>query len=234
MSASSKKQAKTEALHNYPFDAEIFRKTFNGYIRRFNTIFLTLVLLICAPFIAYAIARYLEMTKVDITSFLNLWHAGESLLLDLGFPHVSYGLISSGIISVGNVSVGIISIGINFSCGVISTGGFGSCGVISIGGISSAGVITMGYSHVYGVIAIATGKKDIHQRYPSGQAFGFIAIGREARGVYALSYDDEGEGTYQFSPKRQDPEAIALFTRWYKKFKNAFVLSSQLEINKDG
>ena len=58
----------------------------------------------------------------------------------------------------------------------------------------------------------------------NGKAFGVIAIGQEARGVYSLSYGEEGEGTYQFSPKRQDPEAIALFTRWYKKFKDAFVL----------
>ena len=34
MSASSKKQAKTEDLHNYPFDADIFRRTFNRYVQR--------------------------------------------------------------------------------------------------------------------------------------------------------------------------------------------------------
>lgn len=127
-------------------------------------------------------------------------------------------------ISVGNFSVGIISVGINFSCGVISIGGFGSCGVISIGGMSSVGVVSIGYSHIYGVIAIATGKKNISHIYPGGQAFGLIAVGRQARGVYALSYDKEGEGTYQFSPKRQDPEAVALFTRLFKKYKRAFVL----------
>ena len=93
MSKTSEKQIKTEDLHSYPFDAEIFRKTFNGYIRRFNTIFTVSVILICTPFIAYAIARYLEMTKVDITSFLNLWHTSTDLLLDLGFPYISYSLI---------------------------------------------------------------------------------------------------------------------------------------------
>ncbi|MYG07959.1 hypothetical protein F4167_15370 [Candidatus Poribacteria bacterium] len=60
----------------------------------------------------------------------------------------------------------------------------------------------------------------------NGKAFGVIAIGRQAHGVYSLSYGEEGEGTYQFSPKRQDPEAIALFTSWFKKFKNAFVSPS--------
>ena len=90
---------------------------------------------------------------------------------------------------------------------MISIGGLGSCGVISIGGMSSVGVITIGYSHVYGIIAIATGKKNISEIYHGGQAFGLIAFGRQARGVYALSYEEEGEGPYQFSPKRQDPEA---------------------------
>ena len=225
MSAISEKQVKDEELHNYPFDAEIFRQTFNRYVQRFNTIFFIFAFLISAPFIAYVIAWYLEQTKVDITGFLDLWYAGESLLMDIGFPHVSFGIFSSGIIAVGHMSVGLISIG-GFSCGVISIGGFGSFGVISIGGMSSVGVITIGYSYVYGVIATTIGMKNINYRYPGGQAFGVIAIGRRACGVYSLSYGEYGEGTYQFSPERQDPEAVALFTRWFKKFKDAFVVPS--------
>ena len=227
MSTISEKQTKTEDIHNYPFDAEIFHQTFNGYVRRFNTIFIIVVILICAPFIAYAIAWYLEQAKVDITGFLNVWYAGESLLMDLGFPHVSFGIFASGIISVGHISVGLISVG-SFSCGIISIGGFGSCGVISIGGLSSIGVIAIGNNNVYGIAAIAVGNKKPFEKgvYMNGKAFGFISFGRQARGVYALSYGDEGEGTYQFSPKHQDPEAVALFTGWYRKFKNAFVLSS--------
>lgn len=219
-------KTKTEDLHNYPFDADIFQNTFDGYVRKYHTIFAISVILVCAPFIAYMIAWYLEMAKVDVTGFFDLWHASTDLLLDSGLPHVSYGIFSSGIVSAGNFSVGIISVGINFSVGVISIGGFASCGVISIGGMSSVGVVTIGYSHVYGVIAIATGKKNISEIYHGGQAFGLIAFGRRARGVYALSYDEEGEGTYQFSPKRQDPEAVALFTRIFRKFKGAFASPS--------
>ena len=226
MSEISEKQPKTEDLHNYPLDAAIFRDTFNRYVGKFHTTFVVLILLMSAPFVAYMIAWYLEMTKVDITGFLDLWHATGDLLLDFGFPHVSYSIFSSGIISVGNFSVGIISVGINFSCGVISIGGLGSCGVISIGGMSSVGVFAIGYSHVYGIIAIATGQRNISEIYHGGQAFGLIAFGRRARGVYALSYDEKGEGTYQFSPKRQDPEAVALFTRMFRKFKRAFVSQS--------
>lgn len=88
----------------------------------------------------------------------------------------------------------------------------------------SVGIIAIGYSRAYGVIAIAIGKRNIHQNYPAGQAFGVIAIGRDAHGVYSLSHGEKGEGTYQFSPERQDSEAVVLFTRWFKKFKGAFVL----------
>lgn len=223
----SKKQIKTEDLHNYPFDADIFRRTFNRYVQRFKTIFLTLVLLICAPFIAYAIAWYLGEARVDVTGFLNLWHAGESLLLDVGFPHVVFGVFASGIISVGHFAFGLISVG-NFSFGVISIGMFCSCGIISMGVMSSVGVIAIGYARVYGVITIAIGSKKPFEKgvYMNGKAFGVIAIGRQAHGVYSLSYGEEGEGAYQFSPKRQDPEAVNLFASWFKKFKNAFVLPS--------
>ena len=224
----SEKQTETEDLHNYPFDADIFRKTFNRYVQRFKTIFLTLVFLISAPFIAYAIAWYLGEARVDITGFLNLWHSTESLLLDIGFPYITYKPISLEMISLGLLAFGVISIGFHISFGVISIGGFVSCGVISIGGLSSVGVIALGNNNVYGLVAIATGNKKPFEKgvYMNGKAFGVIAIGREARGVFALSYGEEGEGTYQFSLKHQDPEAIALFTRWFKKFKGAFVLPS--------
>ena len=227
MSAISEKQTKTENLHNYPFDADIFRRTFNRYVQRFNTIFIVSVLLSCSPFIAYAIAWYLGEARVDVTGFLNLWHAGESLLLDVGFPHIVFGVFASGIISVGHFAFGLISVG-NFSFGVISIGMFCSCGIISIGVVSSVGVIAIGYARVYGIITIAVGSKKPFEKstYMNGKAFGVIAIGRQAHGIYSLSYGEEGEGTYQFSPKRQDPEAVNLFTSWFKKFKNAFVLPS--------
>lgn len=227
MPAMSEKQIKTQDLHNYPFDADIFHRTFNRYVQRFNTLFIVSVLLICSPFIAYAIAWYLGEARVDVTSFLDLWHAGESLLLDVGFPHIVFGVFASGIISVGHFTFGLISVG-GFSFGVISIGMLSSCGIISMGVMSSVGVIAIGYSYTYGVITIAVGSKKPFEKstYMNGKAFGVIAIGRQAYGVYSLSYGEEGGGTYQFSPKRQDPEAIALFTRWYKKFKNAFVLPS--------
>ena len=228
MSQISERQIKTEDLHNYPFDADIFRRTFNGYVQRFKTIFLTLVFLICAPFIAYAIAWYLGEAKVDTTSFFDLWHATGSLLLDWAFPYINYRPISLELISFGLLSFGVISIGFHVSFGLISVGGFVSFGLISVGGLSSFGLIALGGNNVYGIIAIAIGNKKPFEKgvYMNGKAFGVIAIGRQAHGVYSLSYGEEGEGTYQFSPERQDPEAVNLFTSWFKKFKNAFVLPS--------
>ena len=60
------KRTKDEELHNYSFDAEIFRRTFNGYVRKFNTISAVVVILICAPFVAYAIAmRFYNILEVN-------------------------------------------------------------------------------------------------------------------------------------------------------------------------
>lgn len=232
MSGMLKKQTTTEVFSDAPFDADIFRRTFNGYVRKYETFLIILLLVVSSPFIAYGIAWYLEQAKVDITGFLNVWHA-------LGLSHLSYELISSGIISFGYFSCGIISIGMWGSCGVISIGCWGSCGIISIGmwgscGVisispgASAGIISLGSTYTCGLIAIAPGMKKpfVADEYLHGKALGVIASGRQARGVYVLSYDEKGEGTYQFSPKRQDPEAVALFTQRLRKFKNAFALPS--------
>ena len=228
MQETLEKKTKTGEIHNYSFDADIFRRTFNAYVGKYETFCIILTLVIGSPFIAYGIAWYLEQAKVDITGFLNVWHT-------LGLSHLSYELISSGMISFGYLSCGIISIGLWGSCGVISFGYlscgvisislWGSCGIISIGGMSSAGIIALSSGYTCGLIAIATGYKKPFERnqYLNGKAAGFIAIGRHARGVYALSYGEKSEGTYQLSPKRQDPEAVALFTQRFRKFKNAFV-----------
>lgn len=218
MSETLETQPKTENLHNLPFDTEVFRNTFNAYVRKFYTLSAALVILACSPLVASAIAIYTQDSL-----FLRVWHAGESLLLDLGLPHVVSGMFSSGIVSIGFCSCGVISIGF-CSCGVISIGAF-SCGVISIGGMFSAGGIVIGYLHAYGTIAISTGYKPFigEELHMGGKAFGLIAIGRQAQGLYALSYDNKGEGTYLFSPKRQDAEAVVVFTRWFRKFKRCLV-----------
>lgn len=218
----SEQLSKMEDRDDLSFDRTIFQSTFNGYVRKLGRILLLLVLLVCAPFITYLIAKYLELTGIDMTGFLGFWHATVDRLRFWGWlPDLTYKLISSGIVSVGGFSCGVISIGWYCSCGVISIGGFGSCGIISISSMFSAGVVTFSPDRAYGLIAIAIGHKvPFEDAYTHGKAVGVIAIGRVARGVYGLSYKSEGEGVYQFSPKRQDPEAVALFTQWFRKFLN--------------
>ena len=231
MGALPEKQTRdNKELHNYPFDAEIFRRTFNGYVRKLNITFSTLVIIICTPIVARAIASYLEMTGIDITGFQRVWQTGASFLSDMGGNYiselVSSGIISLGVISIGGIaSCGTISVSGGVSCGVISIGGIGSCGTISIGGQFAAGLVAISSANAYGLIAISTGYKQFigSDQHAGGRAVGLIAIGRRASGGYALSYDDNAKSTYLLSPERQDPEAVALFTRLFRKFKSAFI-----------
>ena len=217
----------TKILENRPFDRDTFQAAFNGYVRTLGVLLFVPLLLLALPFIAYGIARYLEMTKVDITNFLAVWHASENFLRDVGLPDLTYKAFASGVVSFGGISFGVISVGLQGSCGVIAIGGFGSCGIIAISPMFSVGVVSLGGMNAYGIIALATGSKNpFEDGYVYGKAFGVVAIGRCACGVYALSYGTEGTGSYQLSPARQDPEAVTLFTGRLRKFKGAFTAAS--------
>ena len=97
--------------------------------------------------------------------------------------------ISYGIFALSILLFGIIVIGIN----VIGVFAFGinACGIVAIGG------------NAIGIIAIG------------GNAVGVVAIGYNAYGIYVLSYSERSRGKYVFAPHRQDPKAVALFTRWF-------------------
>ena len=99
--------------------------------------------------------------------------------------------VSYGIFAMGILLFGIIVVGIN----VIGIFAFGmnACGVVAIGG------------NAVGIIAIG------------GNAFGVVAVGYNAFGIYTLSYSQRSRGKYLFAPHRQDPKAVALFTRWLPK-----------------
>lgn len=99
--------------------------------------------------------------------------------------------VSYGIFAMSILLFGIIVVGIN----VIGIFAFGmnACGVVAIGG------------NAVGIIAIG------------GNAFGVVAVGYNAFGIYALSYSQRSRGKYLFAPHRQDPKAVALFTRWLPK-----------------
>ena len=195
------------------FNSETFKKTFDAYVLKWHISVAVLWILASLPLLTYGIAKFSEFFKIEITPFLRIWHSWEALLGD-----ITFGAIASGIVSIGAVSSGVISIGA-VSFGVIAIGST-SCGVIGIGAIS-AGIFAFGNAYAVGLIAISTGSTGVTPRV-GGNAFGIIAIGRHANGLYALSYERKGNGVYLFSPERQDIEAITLFTRCLRKFKRVY------------
>jgi hypothetical protein len=104
-----------------------------------------------------------------------------------------------GLVSVGGAGVGVIAFG-GLAVGIVAIGG-GAIGIISFGG-GSLGVIAVG-----------------------GGAIGYIAIGGGAAGKYVLA--ERGKGRYVFDPKRQDPEAVELFCRWFPRLRQAFTAEKQ-------
>ena len=186
------------------FSSETFKKTFDAYILRWHISEAVLLILAFLLFLVYGIAKYLDISWIPI----------------LG--DITFGAISSGIVSFGAVSFGVVSIGA-VSLGFIAIGS-SSCGFIAIGAIS-AGVFAFGNASAVGLIAISTGSTGVTPRV-GGSAFGVIAIGRHASGVYALSYERKGNSVYQFSPERQDIEAVTLFTRCLRKFKKVYAYPS--------
>ena len=195
------------------FNSETFKQTFDAYVRKWHISEAVLLILAFLPFLAYGVGTYLELVKTEITPFLRVWYSWEPVL-----GNITFGAISSGIVSFGAVSFGVVSIGA-VSFGVIAIGTI-SCGIISIG-VISAGSFAFGNATAVGLIAISTGSTGVTPRV-GGTAFGVISIGRQASGLYALSYEKKGNSVYQFSPERQDIKAVALFTRCLRKFKKVY------------
>lgn len=118
-----------------------------------------------------------------------------------GFPLIDPGGLYSGrpglgfgFISVGGLAVGVVAFG-GAAVGLIAIGG-GALGVLAFGG-GAIGVIAVG-----------------------GGAVGYVAIGGGGFGRYVLAGD--GRGRAVLSRRRQDPEAVELFTRWFPALKKAF------------
>ena len=210
------------------FNSETFKKTFDAYVLKWHISEAILLILAFLPFLAFGIAKYLEV-KIDITPLLRVWHSWGPALGDITFGAIASGIVllilaskylevKIDITPLGAFSFGVVSMGA-FSFGVVSMGAF-SFGVIAIGA-TSVGVFAFGNFSAVGLIAISTGSTGVTPRV-GGNAFGIIAIGRHASGLYALSYERKGNGVYLFSPERQDIEAVALFTRCLRKFKRVY------------
>lgn len=121
------------------------------------------------------------------------WHIGSVPVFDFAGQGTRHPGLGLGIVAFGGVSLGVFSIG-GLGLGLIAVGG-GAIGVIAIGG-GACGLIAIG-----------------------GGAIGYIAIGGGAAGFYALG--QRGQGQYVLALNRQDPEAIALFTRLFPALRRA-------------
>ncbi|MBN1490892.1 MAG: hypothetical protein JXA69_13320 [Phycisphaerae bacterium] len=98
---------------------------------------------------------------------------------------------------------GIIACG-GLALGVIAAGG-GAVGGLAIGG-GAVGIVALG-GGAFGLFAFG------------GGAIGYVAIGGGALGRYVLA--GSGRGRAVFSFRRQDREAVELFTRYLPRFRDA-------------
>ena len=91
---------------------------------------------------------------------------------------------------------GVFAVGVNTFAGIVAIG-TNAVGVIAVG-TNAVGIVTLGVNTL-GIIAIDFG------------GFGY--------GIYALSRTHRYKGKYLFGPHRQDPKAVAFFTRWFPKLR---------------
>ncbi len=188
------------------FNEKTFQKTFDSYFWRGWGICGALYLLLFGLWAIVAIGKL--TIDMELPAFLYPliaeleFHGG-----DLWF--LTFGPLAVGVVAIGAFSVGIVAIGA-CSIGIVAIGAF-SVGVFAFGG-NAAGIIAIGGGTSY--------SKSTGGRFDIGKALGVVAISPEAYGVYTLSY--KGTGTYNFSPARQDTEAVSLFSRWLPKFKKTF------------
>ncbi len=170
------------------FTPENFKKAFKPYLVRWGVVYTILISLV---------------TIVTVCLIIPNWGFSQwlvSLFMDAGAMFdgrtISYGIFAMGILLFGIIGVGLNVIGV-FAFGV----GLNVIGVFAFG-MNACGIVAIGGNAV-GIIAIG------------GNAAGVVAIGYNAYGIYVLSYSERSRGKYVFAPHRQDPKAVALFTRWF-------------------
>ena len=197
---------------------EQFKETFDAYFSKWWKVTSVLfVLVYVVAFGLYTIVIFNKYLDPTFPSFLRaiVTFEGWSWMNDKVIEEINIGVIAVGGLTVGVVSIGACSVG------VIAMGAC-SVGIVAVGAFS-AGIFAFG-GNSFGIIAIGAGSRHGYEVGPRGwfdigRAVGVIAIGPKACGVYTLSY--EGKGTHMLSPDRQDADAVALFTRWLPKFKEA-------------
>jgi len=198
---------------------EQFKEIFDAYFSKWwKAVTILMLLVYLLTFGLYTIAILNKHLDIALPSFLRAivtfeyWSWMNDTVVDaIGIGFIAVGALTVGVVSIGACSVGVIAMGA-CSVGIVAVGAF-SVGIVAFGG-NSFGIIAIGAGTRHGYAVGPRGRFDI------GRAVGVIAIGPKACGVYTLSY--EGKGAHMFSPDRQDPDAVTLFTRWLPKFKGAF------------
>ena len=144
--------------------------------------------------VKFTIAYLIVMCPVLIFLFCAIVPPWQQWLMSSVFmetgPISERSVFRYGMFAIGLNHAHIIGIGLNVA-GVFAVG-VNTCGIVAIG-TNAVGVIAIGVNTL-GVITIDLG------------GFGY--------GIYALSRTHRYKGKYLFAPHRQDPKAVALFTRW--------------------
>ena len=157
--------------------------------------------------VKFAIAYLIVMCPVLIFLFCAIVPPWQQWLMSSVFmetgPISERSVFRYGMFAIGLNHAHIIGIGANVA-GVF-TGGVNVCGIVAIG-VNAVGVIAVGTNAV-GIVTIGV------------NTLGVIAIdlGGFGYGIYALSRTHRYKGKYLFAPHRQDPKAVAFFTRWLPK-----------------
>ena len=170
------------------FTPKNFKKAFKPYLIKWGIVYTVLISLV---------------TIITVCIIISNWQFSQwlvSLFMDTGAMFdgktISYGIFAMGVLLFGIIGIGLNVIGV-FAFGV----GLNVIGVFAFG-MNACGIVAIGGNAV-GIIAIG------------GNAVGVVAIGYNAYGIYVLSYSERSRGKYVFAPHRQDPKAVALFTRWF-------------------
>lgn len=100
-------------------------------------------------------------------------------------------------------AIDLIAVGAINAIGLVAVSAINAIGLVAVGGVNAVGLIAIGSLNAVGFIALG-----------GLNATGVIAIGRNANGIFALSFTGRGYARYMLSPHRRDAKAVALFERF--------------------
>ena len=171
------------------FTPENFQKAFKPYRIKFAIAYL----IVMCPVLIFLLCVIVPPWQQWLMSSVFMESGSISARSVFRYGIFAIGLNHASIIGIGLNVAGGFAVGVN-SCGVVAIG-TNAVGVIAVGA-NAVGIVTIGLNTL-GVIAIGMG------------GFG--------SGIYVLSLAHRYKGKYLFAPHRQDPKAVALFTRWIPK-----------------